>query len=335
MLELSSLPSPSSLVGGINLPLAINSAPRLGCGFGTVQNVVAVLAKPSNTDLPLLFPLAGATVYVNVYGAATKSFITNQLGVTSIGCFSFATPQGYSIKVSHPTVDFGKGYGYPGIGIYRSALELAKPIIVQGDTYLSCMSPKSISIIAPTSLPSPASILKISTPQISFGFPGYGTIFPTNLSPANYSIQIDGKEVASGTVGDSRTVDVDFGSILSMPALKSLLGKSNINIKVIVSFAGCTKEGNAAINFPLECSRFITQIDSLTTPPSILPGTPLLVSMAGIKQVCSDNPDITKILDNVKGTISLGNLSSVPFTISNGNAVIDLAKIFPITSLFR
>lgn len=334
MVELSTIPTPMDLAKGVNLSLAMNSVSKLPCGFGTTQNVVAVLVKPSNIGLPLLIPLADATVYVTVLGAATRRFITNQFGVVSIGCFSSITPQGYTVKISHPTADFGKGLGYPGTDIYRSAFEITKPIIIQGSKYITC-NRQSLSLNVPTSLQSPTSVLKIGTPPISFGFPEYGDVFPTNSSPASYSIQIDGKQVASGTVGDSRIVNVDFGSIISTPALKALLGRKEVNIKVIVSLAGCTKEGSVYINFPDICSRFNTIMDEPNLPPNIALNNPLFVSLRGIRLECPENPDANKLIDRVKGTVSLGNLPAAPFDISQGSATFDLSKLFPISSLVR
>lgn len=332
MVELSSFPSASEILNGLSQSVITGTAPNQGCSGWYFQNYVIVLGKPIN-GLPLLVPAKDVSVY---FSAATfgKAWVTNNYGVASVGCIWQYDVVGYMVKVQHPNLNFGNGFGQFSNWIYRNVLDKAKPIIVQGDMKMPCGNLPSIPI-NPPSLTSPASILNISTPALSFDFPGYGNVFPSNSSPFSFAIQIDGNQVANGTIGDSRIVNFNFGSILSVPSLKSLLGKKEVNIKVIVTYAGCTREGNIYVNFPNPCTLFKTMMNEPSLPPIIAPATSLFVNLTGIRLECPDNPDANKILDKIKGTVSLGNFAAVPFDISQGSATFDLSKLFQIVSLPR
>ena len=372
MVELSSLPPPSSLVRGINLAQAVGLAPNLGCAYSIItgqllQNTVIVIAKPTNTELTLLLPVENATVEVSVLGVTlpfalskTKKWSTPANGIVSIGCFYQYAPQGYTVRVLHPNVDFGNGKGQYSSSIRRTTFNQTTPIIIQGDMDIPCDT---------STFPTPpllsnwelGSVPTITMAAPFFNMPGYGAVFGMNARTGIVaSLFINGKKVYEANTKSNEKIPYTFPDILQNILLKTtpfkspLAPGSTMEVYMTITLGSCQRSSNViriaipplpTIPTPSEiCKAVSTRLNSINgaiNPPSILlPTGSNFLSIKGLEEFCNDptNPKYLNAIGLINkagiGKITLGDLPSANFDIFNGAASIDLSRIFSLTSLF-
>lgn len=350
MSELSSLPSSSSVVKGLNLSSLLNTATNLNCQpvlfVPSYQNYVIVVGKPTNTALPLLLPVKDVTV--SVASPTIRKWITNNNGIASIGCFTQLNVEGYTVTVKHPLMNFdGKGLGRESSLIYRNVLDIRKPIIVQGDYNLPCDTG-----YIPTPLLSGfnlGSIPSITAPVPAFDFGEYGRIFPSNTQGGIVlSIFVNDKKVVETT----KTTDTSF--VFNLPGTLSdiltgvtpfsapLTPGSTISVYAVATIGACSKRSQTTtLSIPTIpilptpeqlCREVSTRLKSATgkiTPPiNIIPGATSMLNISGLEDFCKTDPSNIKFISPVNraGTISVGN-KVMPFNVYNGEANIDLSRL--------
>ncbi len=352
MVELSSLPSPTSIVGRIDLSTAIRAAPSLGCGFGFVQNVVVVVAKPRSSVLPLLIPINRATVEVSKFLLGTFRTAQTVAGVVSIGCFP--TGFAYSVTVKHPFVSFdGKGNGVPSLPISRNVFNQTTPIIIQGDVDIAC---------DPGLLPNPTpsnftlgAVPNITIPPPVFNFGEYGQVRASDVPGGIVvSLFINDRKVFETTKLDNTNTIFDFPGTLqdiltrTTPFAGSLTPGSTMKFYVVATLGSCSKKSNEiTLNLPAAptlqqlCSEISTRLNpsyGRITPPSVLiPTGANILNINGLEDFCKTDPTNLKFINPINkagiGRISLGSMSA-NFDVFGGNASIDLSRIFNLASLF-
>ncbi len=345
----SGLPSTDQLAPLFrNLDISSRLMSLQGCPssfFGVqYQNPVAivVVAKPTNTNLPFYVPVPNARIIRTVDTISQSDKFTDSSGIF-IDCISKIGVGVADYRVQKDNVNFGNGFGSPSnpFTLYSVGLSQPNSNLFTGDINLPCdLSPLPTPVTS--GFGSISSIPSITLQTPSFNMPGYGILNPSDI-PAGIpiSIYINDQRVFSSSITDNRNVIYNLPATLSgilsgsSPFAVRLTPGSTISIYATAQLGSCTKRSQTiTVRLPSQiCANFITQMDEPSLPPVIAPNTSLLVGIRNIKQVCSDNPNIFQLLNNARGTISIGNLPPVPFDISNGNAIIDLSRVFNISSL--